>query len=194
MNDCAQPMSALNVWHPATQQQTFRRLLDCFAYPGRVAADVNTDREALLALLATLLDAEVDLADPHRLVAASDWPKLEARPGMADAAAFVVADGARVPDFTPRLGTLESPERGATLILTISAVGEGPRLRLSGPGVPECAELALTGLHPGWVSARSEWVASFPLGIDLILCDGTRFAALPRTTIIQLPQIESEIR
>lgn len=194
MNERAQPLHAPSVWHPVTQQRIFRRLLDCFAYPGRISAWDGVECEALPALLGTLLDGETDLADPHRLVSARDWPKLEARRATPEAAAFVIADGTRAPDFAPRLGTLESPEQGTTLILAVVAVGEGPRLYLSGPGIPGRTELAVSGLHPGWVEARAEWVAFFPLGVDLIVCDGLRFAALPRTTHIETPPLEPEAR
>lgn len=186
MRDHALTVHALNVWHPATQQRTFRCLLNCFAYPGRIAAWGGPAYEALPALLSTLLDGDVDLADPHRLVASGDWPKLEARCGTPETAAFVVARGACAPDFTPRLGTLESPELGATLILAVATVGDGRRLHLSGPGISGRTEFAVGGLHQAWIDARAEWVASFPLGVDLILCDGLRFAALPRTTHIEL--------
>lgn len=180
-------------WHASSQQRVFRRLLECFAYPGRIAAWDGFD-SALTALLATLVDGEVDLADPHRLVAADDWPKLQARRGLPETAAFVVADGARPPDFVPRLGTLESPELGATLILSVAAVGVGEILHLDGPGVHAPAELAVSGLHPSWMRARAEWVAPFPMGVDLILCDGQRFAALPRTTQVESTSPKPESR
>jgi alpha-D-ribose 1-methylphosphonate 5-triphosphate synthase subunit PhnH len=184
MNDATPSSAILDVWQPTLQQRVFRRLLDCFAYPGQIAPSGDIQRAALLTVLATLLDGETSLADPHRLIAAADWPKLQARPDTADSAAFVVADGARAPDFTPQLGTLESPERGATVVLTVATLGAGQRLRLSGAGIDGHTELAVTGLHPGWVDARADWVAAFPLGVDLILCDGACFAALPRTTHI----------
>jgi alpha-D-ribose 1-methylphosphonate 5-triphosphate synthase subunit PhnH len=169
------------------QQRVFRRLLDCYARPGRLAALPGAGPGAWLGVLATLLDGETGLADPHRLIAAADWPRLQARPETAEHAAFVAADGARAPDFSPSLGSLESPERGATLVLTVAALGAGRRLRLSGPGIDGHATLAVAGLHPGWIEARAGWVAAFPLGVDMVLCDDTQFAALPRTA-----QIETE--
>lgn len=185
MNEGTPPSAILDVWQPALQQRVFRRLLDCFAYPGRIAPSGDTDRAPLVTVLATLLDGETSLADPHRLIAAADWPKLQARPDSADSAAFVVADGTRAPDFSPQLGTLESPERGATVVLTVTALGEGQRLRLSGAGIDGHTELAVSGWHPGWIGARADWVAAFPLGVDIVLCDGARFTALPRTTHIE---------
>jgi len=185
MNDGLPPSAAPDVWQPAWQQRVFRQLLDCFACPGRISSGGAGDRAIRLSVLATLLDGETSLADPHRLIAAADWPKLQARREMPQNAAFVVADGARAPDFMPRLGTLESPERGATLVLAVTALGEGQHLRLSGAGIDGHTELSVTGLHPDWIGARADWVAAFPLGVDMILCDGARFTALPRTTHIE---------
>jgi len=186
MNNGTLASAGLDIWQPALQQRVFRRLLDCFAYPGRVAPSGDSGHTALITVLATLLDGETSLADPHRQIAAADWPKLQARRDSAESAAFVVADGARAPDFCPQLGSLESPERGATVVLTVTAVGEGQRLRLSGAGIDGHSELAVNGLHPGWINARADWVAAFPLGVDVILCDGAHFAALPRTTHIEM--------
>jgi alpha-D-ribose 1-methylphosphonate 5-triphosphate synthase subunit PhnH len=186
MNDDTLASAGLDVWQPALQQRVFRRLLDCFACPGRIASSGDSDRAALVTLLATLLDGETSLADPHRLIATADWPKLQARRDSAESAAFVVADGTRAPDFSPQLGTLESPERGATVVLTVTALGEGQPLRLSGAGIDGYSELAVSGWHPDWIDARADWVAAFPLGVDVILCNGARFAALPRTTHIEM--------
>lgn len=192
MNDLMQPLPGLDVWHPATQQAIFRRLLDCFSHPGRIEACGDTDRAPLTALLATLLDAETSLADPHHLIEASDWPKLEVRSGTAVQAAFVVANGALAADFTPRLGTLESPEHGATLLLLVTTLGSEQAqpgshcLKLSGPGIPGTLKLAVSGLNLGWLAARADWVGGFPLGVDLILCDSSSFTTLPRTTRIEM--------
>ncbi len=186
MNNATLASAGRDVWQPALQQRVFRRLLDCFAYPGRIASSGDSGHAALITVLATLLDSETSLADPHQRIARPDWPKLQARRASADSAAFVVADGTRAPDFCPQLGTLESPERGATVVLTVTALGEGQPLRLSGAGIDAHSTLAVSGLHPGWIAARAGWVAAFPLGVDLILCDGARVAALPRTTRIEM--------
>ncbi len=183
MPEPAPSRSPSAAWQPTTQQRVFRQLLTCFAHPGHIA--VLDDGDARMQVLATLLDGETTLADPHGLIATADWARLEARRAAPDRAAFVVADGAHAPEFAPQLGSLESPERGATLILAVAALGEGSVLRLSGPGIEDRAELAVRGWHRHWIRARADWVASFPLGVDIILCDGTRCAALPRTTRIE---------
>jgi alpha-D-ribose 1-methylphosphonate 5-triphosphate synthase subunit PhnH len=179
----------LTVWQAHTQQRLFRRLLDAFAYPGRLFDAADSGTNARLAILATLLDAEVDLADPQGLITPEDSLRLMAPAAAPEQARFVLADAARTPDFTPALGSLESPEFGATLVLEVQKLGAGTPLLLTGPGIASQTpasptRLAVQGLHPAWIAQRADWVAAYPLGVDIILCDATHFAALPRTTQI----------
>jgi alpha-D-ribose 1-methylphosphonate 5-triphosphate synthase subunit PhnH len=189
MNKLKAHMATHDLWLPPMQQLLFRDLLHVFSYPGQVRANHAAEPMTWLALLAALCDGEVGLADPHGMIPAEQWPMLEAVPGTPEQAAFIVADGGRALDFEPRLGSLESPETGATLLLRVAALGEARagavQLSLSGPGVRDRTGLAVTGLDPSWLKARAEWVAAFPLGVDLLLCDDCRFAALPRTTQVQ---------
>ncbi|WP_367025716.1 phosphonate C-P lyase system protein PhnH [Methylococcus sp. ANG] len=170
---------------PATQQALFRCLLDAMTRPGTVheAADLIERGELYRAVLAVLVDGAVTLGDASGSLPQSDWPFLEAREVTPEQADFVLCDGARGPDFEPRVGDLPNPERGATLVLRVARVGEGPlRLQLSGPGVEHRRELAVSGLVPAWIEARRGWNAAFPLGVDWILADSERLVALPRTT------------
>lgn len=176
-------------WQPMAQQQVFRQLMNAFAYPGRcqtVMADLAHANMALIRVLATLVDTEVGLADPSGLIAADDWLRLETRRMEAERAHFVLARGEHAPDFQPYLGTLESPEGGATVILRVRTLGTGARLWLKGPGIPGQTALAVTGLDPAWLTARATWNASFPMGVDLLLVDDAQVAAIPRTTHIQI--------
>src|SRR4030065_266286 len=178
----ATDMSFLTVWQAHTQQRLFRRLLDAFAYPGRLFDAADSGTNARLAILATLLDAEVDLADPHELVTHEDWLRLMAAVAAPEQGRFVVADAAPAPDFTPAFGSLESPEFGATLVLEVQQLGAGTPLLLTGPGIASQTRLAVQGLHPAWIEQRAVWVSAYPLGVGIILCDARHFAALPRTT------------
>ncbi|WP_275096167.1 phosphonate C-P lyase system protein PhnH [Sedimenticola hydrogenitrophicus] len=175
-----------SAWEPLTQQFVFRRLLEAFSYPGRVASVARTDAAPVLSLLlATLVDAEIALADPQGLIGADDWRRLGARRAAPEKAHFIVARGDLAPAFEPSLGTLESPERGATVVLQVESLGVGAPLSLSGPGIDGAATLAVGGLDPTWLARRAAWNSAFPLGVDVILVDGTRLAALPRTTRIK---------
>ncbi len=176
------------VWQPRMQQQLFRGLLEAFSYPGRIAACADYSAPAWLAVLAALVDGETTLADPQQMLSEAWRPKLEARRAAPEQAAFVLLDGSLVPELNPRLGTLEAPEAGATLLLRVDSLhgetGGESKLYLSGPGIRQHVVLGVSGLHPAWISARNAWVEDFPLGIEMVLCDENRFVALPRTTRI----------
>ncbi|MEQ1695194.1 MAG: phosphonate C-P lyase system protein PhnH [Hyphomicrobiaceae bacterium] len=181
------------IYRPKHQQRLFRQFLDCMARPGSVAdlAAWTGGAPAALAVLAALCDSEVLLADPQRLLTGGDWDFLECRQSAVEEARFIFVDGTTAPDvgFEPALGTLTTPEQGATIVIRVSSLGTtgqlgttGHKVRLSGPGIASQRELGLGTLHPGWLDQRAVWCRFFPLGVDLVVCDESRVAALPRTT------------
>lgn len=177
MNEC--------IWQAGIQQCVFRELVEAFSRPG-VVRDLTPwldGAPAPRATLATLMDGETTLADPHGRIEAADWPLLQARRAAAESACYIIADGRRAPGFQPALGSLESPESGATLLIEVDAVGSGPlSLELAGPGIDGQRQLCLDGLHSDWLLRRSDWIAGFPLGVDILFIDAARIVALPRTT------------
>lgn len=178
-----------NIWQADVQQRVFRELVEAFSRPGdiREIGDCVNGAVAQRAVLATLMDGEMTLADPHGQIAPADWPLLQAKPAAGERARYVAADGSRAPAFEPALGSLESPELGATVLLEVASLGEGAlSLELAGPGINERRQLRLNGLHPDWLTRRADWVGSFPLGVDLLLSDKQRIVALPRTTQIHI--------
>lgn len=182
-------MKVENIWQADIQQRVFRELVEAFSRPGdiRDLGPCVDGAAAQRAVLATLMDGEMTLADPHGQIAAADWPLLQATPGATESTRYVAVDGRRAPDFQPMLGSLESPEFGATVLVEIDCVGEGAlSLELSGPGVDGQRTLCLAGLHPDWLARRADWVGGFPLGVDLLLSDATHLVALPRTTRIRI--------
>ena len=173
------------IWQADYQQAQFRHLLDAMSRPGHYYAlpHVPEDGTVALAILATLMDAEVSLADPHSLLRNKDWPMLQSKSVAASQADYVLCDGKRVPDFQPKMGTLSSPEQSATIIIVIDDLSSGDTcLKLTGPGVKTTNTMVISGLVPEWIEVREAWNCAFPLGVDLILVDQTQIAALPRTT------------
>lgn len=174
-------------WTADGQRFAFRAVLDAWSRPGTVA-DISPwsgGSRARLAVLAGLCDGATTLHDAHGLLAERDHSRLGAKPCAATGAAFILADGTRPPvDLAPARGSLLQPESGATVVLDCQAVGEGPPVRLSGPGVEVTAELRLLGVDPLWWTARAGWCA-FPLGVDLILCDARRIACIPRSIAVE---------
>ncbi|MBK8132187.1 MAG: phosphonate C-P lyase system protein PhnH [Gammaproteobacteria bacterium] len=182
-------MNVERIWQADVQQRVFRELVEALSRPGdiREIGDCINGVDAQRAVLATLMDGEMTLADPHGQIEPADWPLLQAKPGATESARYIVADGRRAPDFQPLLGSLESPEFGATVLVEIDCVGEGAlTLELAGPGVDGKRTLCLAGLHPDWLARRADWVGGFPLGVDLLLLDARRLVALPRTTRIRI--------
>ena len=177
------------VWQPESQQGYFRLLLDAMSYPGR-CLEVTVfpkDESMMMTVLATLLDNEVSLSDPHALLQERDWSMLQVKPESSEQADYILCKAATSPDFEPKLGTLPSPEQSATIVLLVDKLGEGEqKLKLSGPGIKESETLAIKGLHSDWLSNREKWNSSFPLGVDYILLDDQSLAALPRTTKVEI--------
>jgi alpha-D-ribose 1-methylphosphonate 5-triphosphate synthase subunit PhnH len=168
-------------WTATSQRRVFRALLDAQARPGSVHDLGEAGARASLAVLATLCDGATTLADPHGLLSAADRSRLGAVPAEIASAMFVHAAAAQPIEDAPCRGDLLTPERGATVVLDCYAVGEGHAVRLSGPGVDGATELRVLGLDAWWIQARNAWCARFPLGVDLVLCDARRIAAIPRS-------------
>mgnify|MGYP006299216285 FL=1 len=184
-------MQVAEIWQPKAQQRMFRELLQAMARPGTVV-DLEPfldGDDALAGVLATLVDGAVTLADPDGLLSEGLWNFTQATPAASEAAGYVACAGRAAPSFEPCLGDLKNPERGATLIVAVERVGDGPcRWSLSGPGIQSSSTLALAGLASAWFDRRREWNAHFPLGVDMFFCAGPRVAALPRTTIAKLEE------
>jgi alpha-D-ribose 1-methylphosphonate 5-triphosphate synthase subunit PhnH len=177
------------IWMVDNQQANYRLLLDAMARPGRrhTLATLPENGPAVLAILATLLDAEVSLADPDNLLHQDDWPMLQVKSAQAEQADYIICNGSRAPDLTPKLGTLPSPDQSATLILVVDALGEGEsHLQLTGPGIASSNRLMIKGLESQWLQMRENWVCAFPLGVDFILVDDRQVVALPRTTKVEI--------
>ena len=179
-------------------QACFRAVLDAMSRPGtlRRAGDGLTPpaplHPATAAVLLTLVDGEAPVwLDPlwldDEFAPAMDWIGFHcgAAP-VADpaAAAFVLAGS--LPDFTRlHAGTDESPDASATVILQVAVLGEGRRMRLSGPGLRGPATLQVGGLPEAFPALWAANHGLFPRGIDLILCSGSQLAALPRSVRVE---------
>ena len=173
-------------------QAVFRAVLDATARPGRIHRVMAPAEphpplgRATAALILTLVDAETPLWLDREAAPAREWIAFHCgAPAAAVAGArFAVALGpVALSDFQD--GTDEEPETSATLILQVSALGEGQRLLLSGPGLERPAELFVDGLPGAFVPQWAANRARFPRGIDVILCAGDDLAVLPRTARIE---------
>ena len=190
-------------WTPQAQQTAFRAVLDGFARPGTLVPTQDNGTDAVLMFLSAVLDESVSLADPLGLLGADTRRLLLAPTAPADQARCALLNGRQPPaaGWQPSLGTLESPELGATLVLTVDALNDAAvahtdsvlDLRLEGPGIPGTRLVSVTGLDPGWLAQRAAWVSAFPLGVDLVLAAPHALVALPRTTRIAIDPVKETV-
>ena len=176
------------IWTPALQQQCYRSLLQAMSYPGQVQRlPASGSENATLAILATLVDAEVSLSDHDCLLDLDAWLLLQAQKSSSDQADFILCRGDLAPALNPRLGTLSSPERSATLIVRVASVNDGNlKLKMAGPGIKGVLQRDLEGLDPAWLSQRQQWISAFPLGVDMLLVDQSSVVGIPRTTQVEV--------
>jgi len=193
-------------------QQAFRTLLGAMSLPGRgvALADAAIDgiepppsaqagrpmSTGTAALLLALLDAETTVRLAGSLASAPALSYLRFHTGVRSAwldefAAFTAVRAAEADvSLWSRLdlGSDEVPQRGATLIVEVDELGDrgSVRMRLRGPGIESAQALAVSGLTPAFWSWRIRLQSMLPRGIDLVLVCGTRIAAIPRTTRIEL--------
>lgn len=163
---------------------SFAALLEALSRPGTVH---DIPEPGLRPLVLTLIDREclvtADMSELRELIRASGATLVADE--LADHAILDLSTEAgalrlaRVPT-----GDLLYPETGAT-VLAEARIGSGQRLRLTGPGVDGTAEVAIGGLHPGVWTTRDR-VCQYPFGIELVLVDGLRIVALPRSVNVEV--------
>ena len=185
------------IWLPQLQQQNYRAVLDAMSRPGRYQTlsidrgDDDHNEPALIALLASLLDQTVSLADPDKLISQEHMLLLQAQFDQPEQADFILCRGTERPNFQPKLGTLPSPEHSATIVILLEKIARSNEhceltLQIQGPGIDGIELSGITGLNEQWLSARAQWVSNFPLGVDLILVDDSGLVALPRTSKVEI--------
>lgn len=181
-------------------QAVFRTLLDTLSRPGTIgiiehvlpASQANgTHRSraelAALAALLTLCDysTSVWLAQPDPALASA----LRFHTGapivddMQEAAFAYVHDATELPQLEQlSLGTAESPEHAATLLMRVDALTGGAPVVLSGPGIERTVTISPVGLPEHFWRERAGLAPLFPCGIDCYFVCGNALIGLPRTT------------
>ena len=168
-------------------QKIFRALLSAMAEPGTVmtlpafAAAPAPFGAAMAAVALTLcdIDTPVFLDEPFRGTAAR-WLAFHTDAPLTDDRAE--ARFAFLTDFDPEgfsIGTDVYPDRSATLVVERTLAGTA--FSLKGPGIEGTRDFS-AGLDAGFAAKWAENRTLFPCGVDLVLTDGARLAALPRTT------------
>ena len=176
-------------------QRAFRAILTAMSRPGRLVDVALPEAPAGLspaaaATLLTLCDSETPIWLDSASAGAAPWLRFHC--GAAVVTETIAARFAycRDPGMLPPLdsfafGTDDYPDRSTTLLIE-TALGGAPTVRLTGPGIEREARLGLRGLSDAFWEEREDLVPLFPRGIDLILTAGSRLAALPRTTRVEI--------
>ncbi len=180
-------------------QGCFRAVLDAMAHPGRIAtlpallsaAPPAPLGVAAAAIALTLCDIDTPLwLDAAAMPAAAYFAFHCGAPVTDDPAAARFAIVSAAADLPPldrfALGSDEYPERAATLIIEVAALGPGAGTVMRGPGIRGEARLAVAGLPARFWQERAALTALFPRGVDIVFVCADRLVALPRSTQVDL--------
>lgn len=178
-------------------QRLFRTVLEAFAHPGRIVslgeapAAPNPLSQATAAFLLTLADNETPLwlAPEFERSEVCDFVRFHIGAPLVERrseALFAVFrhDLLLLFDDFP-IGTDTYPDRSATLVIEVPALGVGRARTWRGPGIDGHARVAVSGLDDGfWL----DWSANhgfFPCGVDVVFACGSQLCALPRSIVVE---------
>lgn len=175
----------------------FRTLLEATAYPTRICS-LGADLQgmggvdvAVLAALLTLADADTPVCLIGEInPALGDYLRFHCgcpivREPSAAAFGFIADAGLACRAFEFPMGTDEYPDRSATVIIQVHSLSDGPQRTFRGPGIESTGKLSPTVPDQFW-SAWRENNDAYPRGIDVIFVCGDHFAALPRSSRIEV--------
>jgi alpha-D-ribose 1-methylphosphonate 5-triphosphate synthase subunit PhnH len=171
----------------ARQHATFTALMWALSYPGRATRLPAAGPDALALIGETLVDLETGFFTPdadlaarlartggHSLPAASAPYQFYPSLGLSELDLLAAAP----------VGSYADPDLGATLVIGC-VLGQGARLRLSGPGIAGDCEVLVGGLPADLWALRAATVRA-PLGWDLFLVADSAVLGLPRTTAVEV--------
>ncbi len=179
-------------------QQLFREVLDAFSHPGRIVtlADAphgpGTISPATAAYLLTLADRDTPLwlAPGFNTPEVRDYLRFHAGVPIVEdraAATFAVLPHDDADPFEGfALGTDTYPDRSATLVIEVPALGTGPLRTGRGPGIKDEAQFAVAGLDDWFWRHCATNHTLFPCGVDLVFTSGSLLLALPRSISVEV--------
>jgi len=177
-------------------QATFRSVLSALAEPGTLHG-VATPAEccpgfssAMTALALTLADFETPLwLDVGSQSAAAAYLRFQTGAPVTAAVggaafAFITRPPAMLPLSAFAQGSLDYPDSSCTIVVDVRAIATTHGFRLTGPGIPGSRRLHVKPLPQTFAAEIAANRAVFPMGVDLLFCQDTMVAALPRTTVV----------
>lgn len=178
-------------------QAVYRDLLVAMSRPGTVCnlrRDViESGRDQLMALAITLLDREVSffVLDNDTLshdIETKTCSKIQ-NYNIADYI-FIPSGNSYGKIREAKRGSLEYPDRGATIIYQVEQLSESAEkatLELRGPGIESAVSPEIKGLEREELLLLGEINIHYPLGIDVLLIDlDNKIMALPRSVKITI--------
>ncbi|MDP2621215.1 MAG: phosphonate C-P lyase system protein PhnH [Hyphomicrobiales bacterium] len=183
-------------------QAVFRKVMMAMARPGSIeplpalCAPPEPLSASAAAVALTLCDHETPIWIDHPLTkcsAVADYLRFyTGAPIVAElarAAFALIADPAQMPPLSVfAQGSPEYPDRSATLVLQVGRVSHVAGAVLTGPGIPDQRPLNFLPMPEAfWHEARLNHM-QFPRGVDLVFAAPRAFAALPRSTRIEMPE------
>jgi alpha-D-ribose 1-methylphosphonate 5-triphosphate synthase subunit PhnH len=178
-----------------SSQAVFRAVMDAMACPGIIVATGGLARApqplglAAAAVALTLFDYETSVwLDPAlgQSPEVAGWLRFHTGATLTDdprqAAFAIIADPPRMPHFEAfSQGSMEYPDRAATLVLQVERLSKDGGFCLSGPGIRGSRALSAAPLPTDFAACMRGNRVLFPRGLDIILASGTMLAALPRS-------------
>jgi alpha-D-ribose 1-methylphosphonate 5-triphosphate synthase subunit PhnH len=178
-------------------QHVFRRVLEATSNPGRIV-EIDARPQApepmavaTAAVALTLCDFETPVWLDEILRQQSIEQHLRFHAGCPlvseqekAALAFFGAPASLTSLEGFAIGTDEYPDRSATLVLQVYQLGQGPAVRLEGPGIESTVEVRVAGLPPEFWSWARDNHTLFPLGLDFLFTCGNKLMAIPRSSRI----------
>lgn len=177
----------------AREQQTFRALLNAMARPGVIGNvplhDIGGDFAAALSVIESLVDHEVTFAVlPERAdIIDAVLRQTGSRVAALEDAAYVLCESGSLAGVldAAKDGTLEFPDRGATIVCRVESIAESAAgaLVLSGPGIKDTATVRIEGFSPEAQALLADRNSHPPLGLDVVFvtADG-RVTCINRNT------------
>jgi alpha-D-ribose 1-methylphosphonate 5-triphosphate synthase subunit PhnH len=168
-------------------QEIFRKLMGAMSRPGRLFRLGTVCKEPLMDILNVLLDHEVGFcvtgADSDtlgRLINAETGAKA-VDISQAD---YVITPAEGIGDelFRAKMGSLEYPDKGATIIYYGAKPAENGKFIFAGPGVPDGGISFDPGIPDDEIKKLAEINSGFPLGVDaVIVCEKPALICMPRS-------------
>jgi alpha-D-ribose 1-methylphosphonate 5-triphosphate synthase subunit PhnH len=178
-----------------SSQAVFRAVMDAMARPGTIVATGGLAWApqplglAAAAVALTLFDYETPVWLDPQLAQSPEipsWLSFHTGAPLTDdprqAAFAIIADPPRMAQFEAfSQGSMEYPDRAATLLLLVERLSDNGGFCLAGPGIRGSRALSAAPLPADFATRMGANRALFPRGLDIILVSGTTLAALPRS-------------